>query len=400
MHTHAADIENKLAKALTMHQNGRFAEAEQGYLEILQQKPLHIEALHLLGVLNSQVENYSTGAQLIQEAIKHHPSAPYYYYSNLGECMMNIGRKSEGIALLRKAFELHPHDYATCISLGEFLQKAGSLSETVNYCQKNLELLPDCHELNILLGELMLEIDDLDAALNYFLTAYSAELNFPVFYTRLALGLQQFGKYDEALKCYQAEMKSQGEKWLVSPLRTISNAWLREKCQGLGGKILSIGSGNDFDKESQLYRYYFAKSASYTRLDSDDAIRPDIIGDVQNLSTVLTPETFDIVFCLYTLEHVPDVNAAVLEIYTVLKKGGMFVFGLPLNVNYHAFPNDYHRFTASGINGLFANKFHIEDISQVGEPEDFTLDPRLKLIGQLNSHKAVYGHVGLARKIE
>lgn len=52
-----------------------------------------------------------------------------------------------------------------------------------------------------------------------------------------------------------------------------------------------------------------------------------ILGDVQTYR--FAPETFDIVICYNVLEHLPDVEAALLNFRDALKRGGMILIGAP-----------------------------------------------------------------------
>lgn len=52
-----------------------------------------------------------------------------------------------------------------------------------------------------------------------------------------------------------------------------------------------------------------------------------ILGDVQTYR--LGPETFDVVICYNVIEHLPDVEAALLNFRDALKRGGMILIGAP-----------------------------------------------------------------------
>lgn len=52
-----------------------------------------------------------------------------------------------------------------------------------------------------------------------------------------------------------------------------------------------------------------------------------ILGDVQTYR--FAPETFDVVICYNVLEHLPDVEAALLNFRDALKRGGMILIGAP-----------------------------------------------------------------------
>src|SRR5579862_9058643 len=77
--------------ALAHHQAGRLAQAETLYRETLALKPDHADALHLLGVIASQVGQHDVAADLIERAIAHDPKSPAYH-SNLGLALAALQR--------------------------------------------------------------------------------------------------------------------------------------------------------------------------------------------------------------------------------------------------------------------------------------------------------------------
>ena len=78
----------------------------------------------------------------------------------------------------------------------------------------------------------------------------------------------------------------------------------------------------------------------------------DRIEDAQQLSfqdsSVGTMLAFEI------LEHVPDSHMAISEACRVLRDDGLFALSTPFNYGLHAFPDDYWRFTSSGMDRLLA----------------------------------------------
>ena len=49
-----AEAQAKFQQGLALHQQGKFAEAERIYEDVLRQAPAHFDALHLLGVIALQ----------------------------------------------------------------------------------------------------------------------------------------------------------------------------------------------------------------------------------------------------------------------------------------------------------------------------------------------------------
>ena len=85
-----ATISQLLNLAIQHHQQGQLSQAEICYRQILAQDRHHLEALHLLGVLHSQLGQYQEGVRLIKKALKKNSqSAPLY--SNSGAALSRRG---------------------------------------------------------------------------------------------------------------------------------------------------------------------------------------------------------------------------------------------------------------------------------------------------------------------
>jgi SAM-dependent methyltransferase len=57
----------------------------------------------------------------------------------------------------------------------------------------------------------------------------------------------------------------------------------------------------------------------------------DVKADICNLP--FEDNTFDVIFCNHVLEHIPDDNKAMKELYRVMKIGGMGIFQIPQDLN-------------------------------------------------------------------
>jgi SAM-dependent methyltransferase len=65
-------------------------------------------------------------------------------------------------------------------------------------------------------------------------------------------------------------------------------------------------------------------------------------------------EAFDMILCLYVLEHVYELEDAVRGIHRALKPGGTAVIAVPHLYPYHDEPHDYWRFTEHSLRRLLA----------------------------------------------
>lgn len=75
--------------------------------------------------------------------------------------------------------------------------------------------------------------------------------------------------------------------------------------------------------------------------------RPDVFGDVQALP--VRDAVCDSVALLEVLEHVPDPDRALAEVFRVLRPGGSFLLSAPFAYPLHDEPYDFRRFTIHGM---------------------------------------------------
>ena len=68
-----------LKQALEQHQAGCFDQAELAYKEVLRLSPENPDALHFLGLIAYQNQDYDTAADLIVKAISVVPNNPIFF---------------------------------------------------------------------------------------------------------------------------------------------------------------------------------------------------------------------------------------------------------------------------------------------------------------------------------
>lgn len=113
------------------------------------------------------------------------------------------------------------------------------------------------------------------------------------------------------------------------------------------GKILNLGSG--------------------PRIIGDNVVNVDIqaypgVSIVADVSAVPLPDgSASRVISDTVLEHVRNPEAAVREMHRLLEKGGMAYITIPFMYPFHSSPNDYQRWSVSGLQELFRD-FEIVEI--------------------------------------
>lgn len=134
----------------------------------------------------------------------------------------------------------------------------------------------------------------------------------------------------------------------------------RKFCPALKGKVLDIGCGD------KPYKKFLNKDSRYFGMEYQaHAHKPDVLGDVIRLP--FKDMAFGAILFNEVIEHIPDPNKGLKEIYRVLKKDGKLFLTTPMYWRLHYVPHDYFRFTNYGLAYLLkSNNFDVCQIERMG----------------------------------
>jgi len=131
---------------------------------------------------------------------------------------------------------------------------------------------------------------------------------------------------------------------MFQPDRYLLKQQIEKNAPYIRGIVLDAGSG-----EIRRYKSFF-KFEKYITLDINSAVRPDIVGSVENIP--LENKSVDSIVSTQVLEHIKDPQKAINEFYRILKPGGCCLITAPQSSELHEEPRDYFRFTRFGLEEL------------------------------------------------
>jgi SAM-dependent methyltransferase len=114
----------------------------------------------------------------------------------------------------------------------------------------------------------------------------------------------------------------------------------------------------DIGAQNGPYAVHFPRRIA---LDITRGIGVQIIGDAQSLG--IRDASFEVVLCTEVLEHLPEPQRAIDEIFRVLVPGGQLLLTTRFLFPIHDAPHDYFRFTKYGLRYLL-RRFEIVELRE------------------------------------
>jgi len=154
-----------------------------------------------------------------------------------------------------------------------------------------------------------------------------------------------------ALGNIQEKIKKYGRLYYFI-IYVFSPVFGNQKFQRKFGKLLAKYQNENIIMNIDSGPTYLHARKDVINVDIFDFKEVDIIADAADLP--LIENSVDLIFNIAMLEHVPAPQTIIKEMYRVLKKGGEAVCYLPFMVPFHAAPEDYQRWTITGVKNLFS----------------------------------------------
>lgn len=235
-------MEQVFVRAYAAHRDGRLDDAERGYRETLDADPVHVDALHLLGVLRHQQGQHAEAADLVRRAVNLRPddaalqlnlgnalkalgeleaaierfrnaltlapAFPLAHY-NLGNAYAALGRHEDAMFSFGHAVRLQPGDASPHNNLGNAYHALGRYTEAVDSFRRALKIRPGHAGAHNNLGMSLNALGDTEGALAQFRAALAAQPRFVAAHFNLANTLDATGRHAEAVATFEAALALQ-----------------------------------------------------------------------------------------------------------------------------------------------------------------------------------------------
>jgi protein O-GlcNAc transferase len=138
-------LRDALHEAIAAHRAGRLDDAERIYRAILEAKPEHFDATHLLGLAQLQRGRLMEARRLIEAALAidpRHADARCH----LGNVLTALGQHAEAVASYERALAIKPDHVNALVNRALALSRLGRHREALASCDAALSIAPDLAE--------------------------------------------------------------------------------------------------------------------------------------------------------------------------------------------------------------------------------------------------------------
>ena len=188
----------KLREAVALHRQGRIAEAERRYSEILKAFPNQPDALHFLGVLESQHGRHGRALELIDRSLALNPCNAAAQY-NRGNTLRDMGRLADALQGYDSTLALNAKHAGALINRAAVLRKLERSSEALDDYDRVLALSPNEANAHCGRGAALTQLNRFDAAILAFDRAIALSQQNAEFLIGRGHALCRAGRHGDAL---------------------------------------------------------------------------------------------------------------------------------------------------------------------------------------------------------
>jgi protein O-GlcNAc transferase len=203
-------LSEALDMAVAHERQGRVAEAESIYRQVIQTDPANAEALYLWGHLEHRRRNHQQAAELLNRAIAIEPKQAVFQQV-LGETLLAMRRLEPAVAAFRAAISIDA-DYAVAYcNLAAALESLGQANEAETALRRAVSIKPDFVEAHNNLGLLLMRQGRWDESRAHFEAALAIRPGFVEAHNNLGNALRGAGRWGEGIVAYQRAIELDSE---------------------------------------------------------------------------------------------------------------------------------------------------------------------------------------------
>jgi predicted O-linked N-acetylglucosamine transferase (SPINDLY family) len=247
-------METKLKQAVELHGQGAPERAAVLYADILQTEPNHPDALHLMGVTETQAGRAESGLALIARSIALNPNQPVAI-ANLGNAYLALNRPAEALASYDRALHLAPDYPLAVLGRGNALAALGNPREALQAYDRALELAPKLAQAHLGSATALLGLGEHAQAMRSIDRALESRPNYAQAFLKRGHVLLDLGDAAGAVAAYERAIALDGsleEAWFNRGLALSMLARFGDAAQSLR-EVLQIDPRHPYARGARLH---------------------------------------------------------------------------------------------------------------------------------------------------
>ena len=242
-------------QGLKAHQAGQLAEAESRYAAALKAQPDFQPALHLMGLLRFQQQDFTAALQFFTYALTAAPASAAVLWAARGETLLQLDRAQESLGDFDKALAADPGLVAAWNNRGLALNALKRHDEALASFDRAIALSPMSAEPHNNRGDTLRELRRFAEALASFDRALAIRPDDPATLNNRAVALTMMGRTDEALACYDRALALNPD--LPAALHARGNRLWSQKADLAGGladldRLMQVAPDFPFARGSRM----------------------------------------------------------------------------------------------------------------------------------------------------
>lgn len=204
--TPTPNLQTLLEQGIALQRNGQLLEALEHYQQILSLQPKNFDALHLLGLMAAQTQNYAGAAEFLSRALAIKPNMPEVL-NNYANVLKSLNRYPEALHNYAKAVALNPSYAEAYYNQGNALQDLQRYPAAEQSYQKAIALKPDYSSAYINYGNALLSNQRYAAALQIYEQALALQPNYAELYYNRGNALKYLKQPAAAIDSYRQALQ-------------------------------------------------------------------------------------------------------------------------------------------------------------------------------------------------
>lgn len=303
----ARSPQETLREAFQFFEQGNLPDALRLAQTLRKDYPNHPDVLHLLGLISLRGGAAAQAEQFIRMAVALLPEQPFYRV-NLGNALMQQGKKEEARAAYDKAGSLDPKFPGTYVNRGLLNASEGRADAAIADFKKLIELHPEQPEGYLRLGRLHSELGQFHDAVETYRQGLAERPDGPMLLLGLAGALERLGDLDETISVVEKTLVALPDHpsalgiWARAKRRQGHLTEARDRLERVAvaklpadlRRVIHGELGQVYDRlgeAADAFDHFVAQNAAATeQLDAQGLDKQTYMNQVQELKAAFTPD--------------------------------------------------------------------------------------------------------------